>query len=174
MLDTIISALYFFLPAYFANMCPVIAGKLRLPLGHPISERLLGSHKTWRGFYAGYLGALTILAVQFLIQENQLLGAYILLDYQNINLFGYAFLFGIGAITGDGLKSFFKRRIGIKPGAPWFPFDQLDFVVVALLFLWPFFTLPWQHILALLIATPILHLLVNILAYKLKFKKVWW
>lgn len=174
MLDLIISALYFFLPAYFANMCPVIAGKLHLPLGHPISERFLGSHKTWRGFYAGYIGALAILALQLFMQKEQLITSYTLLDYQNINIFVYAFLFGIGAITGDALKSFFKRRIGIKPGAPWFPFDQLDFVVVALLFIWPFFSLPWQHILVLLIATPVLHLLVNILAYKLKLKKVWW
>lgn len=174
MLDTIISALYFFLPAYFANMCPVIAGKLRLPLGHPISKRFLGSNKTWRGFYAGYLGALVILALQLFVQKEQLLTSYALLDYQNINLFGYAFLFGIGAITGDALKSFFKRRIGIKPGAPWFPFDQLDFVIVALLFLWPFYKLPWEQILVLLIVTPILHLSVNVLAYKLGIKKVWW
>lgn len=174
MFETIISAIYFFFPAYFANMCPVIAGKLKLPLGHPISERFLGSHKTWRGFYSGYLGALAILALQLFLQRQQLLSPYALLNYENINLFGYAFLFGIGAVTGDALKSFFKRRIGIKPGAPWFPFDQLDFVIVALLFLWPFFTLPWPQILILLIATPILHLLVNILAYKLGLKKVWW
>lgn len=172
--DLIIPAFYFFLPAYFANMCPVIAGKLKLPLGRPISERFLGSHKTWRGFYAGYLGALAILAIQLLLQKEQLLTPYTLLDYQNINLFGYAFLFGIGAIIGDTLKSFFKRCIGIKPGAPWFPFDQLDFVIIALLFLWPFYTIPWPHILVLLIATPVLHLLVNILAYKLGLKKVWW
>ena len=174
MIDTIISALYFFLPAYFANMCPVIAGKLKLPLGRPISDRFFGSHKTWRGFYAGYLGALAVLALQLFIQSRQLLGTYTLLNYQGINIFDYAFLFGIGAIIGDSLKSFFKRRLGIKPGAPWFPFDQLDFVVVALLFLWPFFALPWPHILVLLIATPILHLFVNILAYKLGLKKVWW
>lgn len=174
MLDTIISALYFFLPAYFANMCPVIAGKLKLPLGQPISNHFLGSHKTWRGFYAGYLGALTILTVQLFIQKGGYLDPYALVDYQSINLFGYAFLFGIGALIGDALKSFFKRGIGIKPGAPWFPFDQLDFVVVALLFLWPFYPLPWPQILMLLILTPILHLLVNILAYKIGLKKVWW
>lgn len=174
MLDTIISAFYFFLPAYFANMCPVIAGKLKLPLGQPISNHFLGSHKTWRGFYAGYLGALVVLAAQLFMQKEGVLAAYTLLDYQNINLFGYAFLFGVGAIAGDALKSFCKRRMGIKPGAPWFPFDQLDFVVVALLFLWPFFQLSWSHILVLLIATPILHLLVNILAYKVGLKKVWW
>jgi hypothetical protein len=32
----------------------------------------------------------------------------------------------------DSVKSFVKRRVGIAPGAPWIPFDQLDFVIGAL------------------------------------------
>ena len=30
------------------------------------------------------------------------------------------------------MKSFFKRRRGIEPGASWIPFDQIDLVVGAL------------------------------------------
>jgi CDP-diglyceride synthetase len=37
-------------------------------------------------------------------------------------------------MTGDAVKSFFKRRLGITPGKSWFPFDQLDFVLGAILF----------------------------------------
>lgn len=175
MFDFLISSFYFILPAYFANMCPVIFGWLNFPLGQPISEKYLGSHKTWRGFYGGYIGALLILFLQSKLGPLLPITLFQpLLDYQNINLFLYAFLFGIGAITGDGIKSFFKRRLGIKPGRPFFPFDQLDFVIGALLFLWPFYSLPWPNILTILIITPILHLLANVTAYLLKLKKVWW
>ncbi len=174
MLELIISSLYFILPAYFANMCPVIFGKLNFPLGQPVSVKYLGSHKTWRGFYTGYLGALLVLFLQSKLDPLPSYFGQTLFDYQNINLFLYAFLFGIGAITGDTIKSFFKRRLGIKPGAPFFPFDQLDFIIGALIFLWPVYSLPWPNILTILIITPVLHLLVNTIAYLLKLKKVWW
>ena len=45
---TVISALYFFLPAYLANMFPSLAKNLPL-LDYPIWEKKLGKNKTWRG-----------------------------------------------------------------------------------------------------------------------------
>ena len=39
---------------------------------------------------------------------------------------------GLGALGGDALKSFIKPRLGIAPGMPWIPADQLDFVVVGI------------------------------------------
>ena len=176
MLQLILSSLYLFLPAYFANMCPVFAGKLKLPLGKPISEKYLGSHKTWRGFYMAYIGALLILFLQahFQFQKLNIIMGYPMLDYENINLFLYAFLFGIGALTGDLIKSFFKRLLKKQAGSPWFPFDQLDFVLGALIFLAPVYLIPWQNFLTLLILTPLLHFLSNVIAYFLGLKKVWW
>lgn len=174
MKEIIISSLYFILPAYFANMGPVIANLLNLPLSRPIHGKFFGSHKTWRGFYMGYIFAFLILWLQYYLHTKGIFKTYNLLNYENINLFLYAGLFGIGALTGDLIKSFFKRRIGIKPGGQWFPFDQLDFVIGALIFLSPFFIPNWQTILTLIIITPILHLLTNLAAYKLKIKKVWW
>ena len=41
-------SLYFFLPAYFANMAPVLFKKLNL-LNKPVHEKLFGKNKTWRG-----------------------------------------------------------------------------------------------------------------------------
>ncbi len=200
MLHTILTALYFFLPAFVANMFPVILGALKFPFGQPISERLFGSHKTWRGFYAGYLGALIVLAVQrhlaileFLPGEDFALTADFsaangllqpLLDYAHLNIFIYAIPFGLGAIAGDAIKSFFKRRLNRKPGSAFFPFDQLDFVIGALISLLPFYLLDSQSfhaspfglgtLLTLLILTPLLHLLTNVTAYALGLKKVWW
>lgn len=174
MVDIIITAICFLLPAYVANMCPVFAGALKLPLGKPINDHLFGANKTWRGFYSGYLGALGVLFLQKYWQESGILENYRLLDYAEINLFFYAFLFGIGAITGDLIKSYFKRRLDIKPGSPWFPFDQLDLVVGALVFLVPFYQLGWPHILVLIIVTPLFHFLSNLAGYLLGLKKVWW
>ncbi len=173
MLSLIISSIYLILPSYFANMCPVLFKWVPFG-GKPISVKLFGSHKTWRGFYTGYLGALLILYLQFYLQKQGIIKSFTFLDYQNINIFLYAFAFGIGAIVGDTLKSFIKRRIGIGPGQPWIPFDQLDFVVFALIFLAPFYIPPLENILAILIITPFLHFLMNFTAYLLKLKKVWW
>jgi len=174
MLALIITAIYFYLPAYIANMCPVLAGKAKMPLGMSIHKKAFGKNKTWRGFYTAYIGALLILALQLYFQRKGLFIEYLLLDYENINIFFYAFLFGIGALTGDLIKSFFKRRLGIKSGAPFIPFDQIDFVLISSLFIWPSFPIPWQIFIIALIVTPFLHFLTNVLAYFLGLKKVWW
>jgi CDP-2,3-bis-(O-geranylgeranyl)-sn-glycerol synthase len=174
MLTVIFSAIYLILPSYLANMFPVIFGKLHMPFGTPINEKLFGSHKTYRGFYAAYIGAFLMLLLQYYFAKNGIFEDYSLLDYEKINLFLYAFIFGIGTATGDTVKSFFKRRLKKAPGSPWFPFDQLDFVIMSLLFLAPFFIPSWQVIVTILILTPFLHFLVNVFAYIIGMKKVWW
>lgn len=174
MFELIVSSIYFILPAYIANMAPVFAARLGLPLGLPIHKRLFGAHKSWRGFYSAYVLALISLSLQYWLQYSGHFYTYNLLNYEQINIFLYAFLFGVGALTGDLIKSFFKRRTGITAGASWFPFDQLDLVIGALIFLAPFFILPWQNIITLLILTPLLHFTANLLGYFLKLKEVWW
>lgn len=175
MIVLILSSLYFMLPAYVANTFPILIGQLfKLPGGKPINEKLFGAHKTWRGFYTAYFGAFAILVVQSYLQYLEPFAKISIFSYHDTNPLFYAFLFGIGAMTGDLIKSFFKRRVGIKPGQPWFPFDQLDLVIGALLFLAPFYQLPGKNVLVLILLTPILHLLANVTAYLLKIKKVWW
>lgn len=171
--DLVIATIYFFLPAYFANMCPVLFSKVTI-LGKPISARLFGAHKTWRGFLFGYFGAFIILLIQMLLAKQGLYFGGTYLDYTQINPFFYAFLFGIGALSGDLLKSFFKRRIGIESGRPWPIFDQVDFIIGVYAFGWLLGIVPINIFYTALIITPILHLLTNITAYKLGIKKVWW
>lgn len=172
--DYLLQAIYFVLPAYAANMAPVIVGKLNLPLAKPISSKYFGSHKTFRGFYAAYFFALAALTLQSYLYSKGMLLDISLINYQNINLFFYAFLFGIGALTGDLLKSFVKQKLKRKSGSIFFPWDQLDFIFGALLFVAPFYWPPTEVILAAIIVTPILHILTNVVAYSLKLKKVWW
>jgi CDP-2,3-bis-(O-geranylgeranyl)-sn-glycerol synthase len=179
MIDLIITSLYFILPAYFANMMPVFAAKLRLPGGKPVSEKWLGAHKTWRGFYAGYLGALLMLAVQLWFQKIGFMEEYRILKY-NLGyglgsvIFAYAALFGFGALIGDSVKSFFKRRLRVKPGRPFFPFDQLDFILGVWVGSVLFLDVSWEVFAILLIVTPLLHFLANLIGYLVGLKKVWW
>ena len=42
---------------------------------------------------------------------------------------------GLGVLIGDSVKSFVKRQLEVKPGAKFFPWDQLDSVARYLLFL---------------------------------------
>jgi CDP-diglyceride synthetase len=56
-----------------------------------------------------------------------------LIDYAEHPLLP-GFLMGLGTGIGDAVKSFFKRRIDIAPGASWPVFDQLDFFAGAYAF----------------------------------------
>ena len=93
-------------------------------------------------------------------------------DYSNWLTIG--FLLGFGALFGDSVKSFFKRRLSIKPGRPFIPLDQLDYSIGSLLFVSIIFIPSWQAILTIIIANFILHIIANHLAYYLKLSDVKW
>jgi len=164
-------SIVFFIPAYIANAMPVIANGFKIlpPLAKPISKKWFGSSKTYRGFVFGIIGAFIINLIPFF------LGIYDSYESEKLTIFFWITLtLAFGALLGDLIKSFFKRRIGIKSGKSWPPFDQIDYVIGAL-FLSSFIHI--QHtdtIITLLIISPLLSLLANIIAYKLKIKKVWW
>ena len=80
----------------------------------------------------------------------------------------------LGALGGDALKSYFKRKKGIQSGQPWFPFDQIDLILGAIICTLPFYKLPLIETLLILIITPFLHFATNFISYKLKIKDVWW
>lgn len=175
-----------FLPAYIANMMPVFFATWRwLPkLDYPIDcgkkigdQEIFGKHKTYRGFVAGILGGLGTSLLQFFLY-------YFFSQTRSLFLFPFSFdlvftlewgiLLGFGALAGDALKSFFKRRLRIPSGAPFFLFDQLDFVIGGLLAGSFIFVPSISHILILLFITPLLHFFANIIGYKFGWKKVWW
>jgi CDP-2,3-bis-(O-geranylgeranyl)-sn-glycerol synthase len=118
--------LYFMAPAYVANMVPPFA-KYWKGWNAPISRRWLGSNKTVMGFLTAVCGAVATTFVQSRLDWS---GGIV--DYDR--WFSLGVLFGVGAMLGDMAKSFVKRRVGIPPGQSWFPFDQTDFVLGALLF----------------------------------------
>ncbi|ASJ10637.1 hypothetical protein A3L12_04655 [Thermococcus sp. P6] len=168
-MSSVLWALWYILPAYVANASPVLVGG-----GEPMDggrnwrdgRRLLGDGKTWRGFFGGIaLGTLTG-AVQYVITPDYYgtLKVALLL----------AFLLSLGALVGDLIGSFIKRRVNLPRGAPALGLDQLGFVISAMVFAYPVKTLPSGGILFLLVVTPFVHWGANYLAYRMGWKSVPW
>jgi len=174
MFQLLLKAIYFILPAYVANMFPVFARALKLPGGRVISQKWFGGHKTYRGFTAGIIGGILTVYLQLYLSNYNFFKNISLLDYSAVNLIFLGFLFGFGAMLGDLIKSFFKRRIGKQPGVPWPGFDQLDFIAGALILVSVVYLPELKIIVTILVVTPVLHLLTNVIGYWLGWKKVWW
>ena len=172
-INEIIYAFYYILPAYVANAVPVIFGG-----GYPIDagklfrdgKPVFGSNKTVRGFFAGLLvGTFTGFVLSRLYQLD---------GFPQDFLFHYDILLGfmlsLGALTGDLLHSFIKRRLDISPGSPLPVADQLDFALGALLFSITVYPPPLHGAVIILVMTPPIHLLTNFLAYLIGAKKTPW
>jgi len=85
-----------------------------------------------------------------------------------------------GALLGDMVKSFFKRRAGKDRGEKWPIADMYDLVagslVLLAVFAWPWIAANmtiWIFI-AILIWTPLLHRGANIIGYLIGIKQVPW
>jgi CDP-2,3-bis-(O-geranylgeranyl)-sn-glycerol synthase len=165
---TIISTLYFFLPAYLANMFPSFAKNLPF-LNNPVWEKKLGKNKTWRGVLIATLTGGLIFWLQKLAYVKGF--TYLaVIDYSGFSIV-FGFLMGFGAIFGDLVESYYKRKANIPPGKPWIPFDQLDFVIGALVLSFFIYVPPANIVLIFLVASPILHVLFNRIGYWLGIQK---
>lgn len=179
----IFQSLYFMLPAYIANMAPVFAQRFGILkfLAKPVDggrvfrgQKIFGEHKTWRGFFVGVAAAILVAWLQSYLYLIPVFKGFSLINYSKTNFLFLGFLFGFGALFGDLVKSFFKRRAGFAPGAPWVPFDQIDFVFSALVFISPIFIPSWRGILTIILITPLLHILTNRIGFLLKIKSTKW
>ncbi len=162
-------------PAFVSNSVPVLfGGGAKVDLGSNFfdGKRVFGDSKTIRGFMSGVLagfaaGAVIALAVPYSPW----------LSYgQKLTV---AFLVSLGAMCGDLFGSFVKRRLGVPPGSQYFLLDQLPFVVAALALAVIYAPrilaeLDGWHVIGLLVLTYFLHLAFNLIAHRLKLKKVPW
>jgi CDP-2,3-bis-(O-geranylgeranyl)-sn-glycerol synthase len=157
-LNWVIDAFYHYIAAYVANATPVVihgGGAIDSGMKWIDGKPLLGSHKTVIGTASGIIAGTLI----GLIQRNGFNG----------------FLLSVGAIGGDILTSFIKRRFELKPGASLPVGDQLGFIIFAALLGYltppdPSFT---QTIFVILATLPI-HYIVNVLAYLTNMKRTPW
>jgi CDP-2,3-bis-(O-geranylgeranyl)-sn-glycerol synthase len=164
-LERLLELVYLMLPAYCANMAPPFV-KCWRGWNRPIHRAWLGEHKTVMGFACG-------VAMGVLIAHAQSqLGFGLLWDRGAWLALGLAQ--GLGAMSGDAIKSFFKRRIGIAPGRPWVPADQLDFVIGALIPLSFLAPLSPSDILAILLFTFVADIVVNHISFYLGIRDTRW
>ena len=117
MIEEIFFAYWVFLPVGLATLGAFFSAKFRYTkkLTFPVDfylkfrgKRILGSHKTIRGFIVGIIFAtLTVYLQIFLYQHSIYLRQIMPVDYNEINPFIFGFLSGFGALAGDAVKSFF-------------------------------------------------------------------
>lgn len=171
LLPLILQSLWLIAPAYVANgFPPVVRGKKPLDFGKNLGRnRLLGDGKTFEGTIFGIIAGVSAGFLQMSVQGQ--ISPELGLAKMTLPL---AFALSSGAIVGDIAGAFVKRRAGIKRGDPAILLDQLDFLVVALLFAGFLVNLPLGIAAALLIITPPVHLFTNFIAYKAKIKKTPW
>jgi len=167
----VIASFLYILPAYIANSSAALfGGGYPLDFGMKLKRhRIFGSGKTFRGFILGVLfGTVAGNVMGFLLAGT----AFSLGTIELYTALG--FLLSVGAMLGDLVKSFFKRRLGFKSGQMLPIIDQLDFVIGAIA-LGSFAYIPSiKTVIFLIIITPLIHLLLNIIGYLLKLKKVPW
>ncbi len=150
-----IDSLWYILPAYIANMSPVIFGG-----GKPLDfnkkfvdgKRILGNHKTIKGFVAGVICGTAMGIAQGRVLQGILLS--------------------LGAMIGDIVGSFIKRRLNIEEGGPVPLLDQEGFLIFSILLTYPIENIGIYSVIFLLFLTPLLHKGTNVVAYYLKLKEV--
>src|SRR3989338_6723563 len=157
MLNFILKSLYFFLPVYFANMAPILFRKIHWG-GEPIHSKLFGSNKTWRGLLAAVFLGTVVFGIQKVLHLRGF-QLFALIDYGDFSLWLGVWM-SLGAILGDLMKSYYKRKVNIPVGKRWFPYDQLDFVVGGIIGSWMVYVPSVQVVVVLLLFSPLLHIAV--------------
>lgn len=171
-------------PLIYANMLPVLTGRG----GRPIDAGRLawdgrpwfGPGKTWSGLIGGIgLSVFGTVLISVLVLRG---GRHDLASSWG-DTTGAAFLhlttLASGALLGDLLKSFIKRRQGIDRGQAWPVIDQMDAVIGGLGLTWlcdphwfevSFLPARWFALMVLIVVYLIVHNGLSRLAYHLGWK----
>lgn len=169
----------FFLPAGIANMSPVFAkhipplNKWDTPLDFGKqyhSKRIFGNNKTWRGLLFGAIaGGFSSWIIYSAAPD---LPANLSFNFvpSGASAFALGALLGFGALAGDAIESFFKRRRNIMSGNSWFPFDQIDYIIGGLIATLPFIGLNMEIAFRILLIYFFLHLVISYIGYLLGLK----
>ncbi len=191
--EAIPQALWFFLPAFVANPSAVLwGGGTPMDFGRTLGdgERLFGDGKTWRGLVGGTLsgaalGLLLYLPFGLLAATSSWSFGLPATDLGGAALLAFAAsaALALGALLGDLVGAFVKRRMHKPRGAKAPGLDQYDFVAGGLLtsLLVASWSVPrffsgdgWYGLLAIILITPALHRGVNIVGYRLGKKHEPW
>ena len=165
------------LPAYLPNpIAALCGGGTPIDLGKTLSDgnRVLGDGKTYRGFVCGVLAGIAVGLIQIALVNHY---GWVFLPVQTLTSI---VLLSFGALLGDMCKSLIKRRLGKGRGTKWPIADQYDLVIGAFLLMlvfdpsWLFANVTMPVLIIIIILTPVLHRVVNIIGYIGGIKEVPW
>ena len=181
----IISCIYFFIPAYVANASPPLANTFKIldrfnkPIdgGKTINNiPLLGNHKTWRGLMCEIF--LCTILFQIIVIVNNYFNLPFLetigINLQTTSSWFLGIMLSLGIVFGDLFFALIKRRLRLKPGTAFIPFDQTNYVIGAFLFVQPILGLSIQFWMTLFVLTFFIHILFNRIGYNLGLHKAKW
>ena len=144
-------------------------------------RRLLGDHKTWKGFLvmtpATALAFLGLALAAGATRDDSPGTIWRLSNFEYLMLGAWA---GLGFMLGELPNSFLKRQLDIEPGeaassvgARWFGafVDQIDSVLGALAALACVVSVPWQTWGILLATGPVVHWMFNVVLWLLGVKR---
>ncbi|HSH18295.1 MAG TPA: CDP-archaeol synthase [Candidatus Saccharimonadales bacterium] len=182
MTKDILLAFWFMVPAFIANGAPLLAARMpliqkwntRLDFGKRFHGRpLLGSHKTWRGLVSGMVVATVVLWLQQLFAAHFNWTSLFTggIDYPALPTLILGPLFGLGALGGDAIESFFKRRRGTRSGGSWVPFDQIDYIIGAVLVSLPFVVLTMRQYVLIFVIWFLMHLAGSYVGWRIGLKE---
>lgn len=180
----LVQAFWFFLPAFVANPLAVLSGGgPPIDGGRVLSDgyRLFGDGKTWRGLGGGIAGGVLVGVVLW----GLALAAAPDLSWGPVPAgFLPILVLPTGALLGDLLGAYIKRRAGKARGAKAPGLDWYDFYLGAFALLavadYGFFV---DHYVSgeaiygfafVTVITPVLHRVVNLLGFRLGKKDVPW
>lgn len=164
--EIFVSLIAYLVPIYIANASALLfGGGLPLDFNKKLfGKPILGRGKTFKGTFSGiFFGSLSVFIIAPFIPEGFITNYYV-----------FGIMLVLGAITGDIVASFIKRRLGLKRGAQAPLLDQLDFVAGSFLFTLWIRTPTLEEVIIIVLITLTLHRIANYIAYKIKLKEVPW
>ncbi len=184
----VMAVIWVLLPAWVASALATIPRGVGPPMDFGRSwpgdgRRILGPSKTWSGFLFGGFAAIPVglLEAALILAAPGNLAVVPQLAPSVESAVPVVALIAFGAMTGDALGSFVKRRLGRPSGARAILLDQLPFVAVPIalgLWLYPSLFVPvfvgWEAALWVIVLTVGLHAAFNWIGYHARLKKVPW
>lgn len=181
----ILQGIWLIFPAYVAGPGAVLIGGGRPIDGgriHKDGRRYLGDGKTWRGL----IGGVTLGVIIGLLQDfTNGYSEWPEMSFgSHPNNLVVIFLLPFGALMGDMIGSYIKRRKGVERGQKAPVLDQYDFLIFAVILVavlqWPWF---FEHyldgfailgLITIIVLTPVLHRITNIIGHRMGKKEVPW
>ena len=182
-----VQSMWLMLPLFISNPTAVFTGNRKpIDFGRNWKDgrRILGDGKSWGGLIGGTLiGMAAGLAMAFFIRRSDV-SVYWHFGETQCEILKNVFLISFGALFGDSVASFFKRRMNYKRGDAVPGLDQFDMIlgvwILLIIFSWSWFlemfvfNYRWIGLVAVLVLTPALHRIANIIGYKIGVKQVPW